>query len=299
MLARPPADDRELPLTQPGQPRARSARAGRRDSDRLPRFAPIRHLAAARPGGGRGAPVASGSAPSRSARGSRPPISRDGFAGRRAPVKAALLDQRTVAGLGNIYADEALWRARVHPLRPAGELADAEIAAAPRWNPARFAPRDPRQGADLGDGTTRGAACSANFASTAAHGEPCDRCGTPIEKIRAGGRGTLVLPSLPGTDVEPHWLFPAWPKSRLAWWAVPTRRRRWSSGRSASAEADRILHLYTADRGRIGAIAKGVRKTNSRFGGRLEPLGARRADAPPGKRGAADGHRGLARPLAP
>src|SRR5258706_8773634 len=37
-------------------------------------------------------------------------------------------------------------------------------------------------------------------------------------------------------------------------------------------EADRILHLYTLDRGRIGAIAKGVRKTKSRFGGRLEPL---------------------------
>src|SRR5918999_3110360 len=40
--------------------------------------------------------------------------------GRRAPVKAALLDQRTVAGLGNIYADEALWRAQIHPLTPAG-----------------------------------------------------------------------------------------------------------------------------------------------------------------------------------
>ncbi len=39
------------------------------------------------------------------------------------------------------------------------------------------------------------------------------------------------------------------------------------------SEADRILHLYTADRGRIGAIAKGVRRTKSRFGGRLEPLG--------------------------
>ena len=39
------------------------------------------------------------------------------------------------------------------------------------------------------------------------------------------------------------------------------------------SEADRILHLYTAERGRIGAIAKGVRKTKSRFGARLEPLG--------------------------
>ena len=38
------------------------------------------------------------------------------------------------------------------------------------------------------------------------------------------------------------------------------------------AEADRVLHLYTAERGRVNAIAKGVRKTTSRFGGRLEPL---------------------------
>ena len=42
--------------------------------------------------------------------------------GRRAPIKAALLDQRSAAGLGNIYVDEALWRAKVHPLRPAREL---------------------------------------------------------------------------------------------------------------------------------------------------------------------------------
>jgi len=47
---------------------------------------------------------------------------------RRAPVKAALLDQRTVAGLGNIYADEALVRAGIHPLRPAGRLTDADWA---------------------------------------------------------------------------------------------------------------------------------------------------------------------------
>ena len=37
-------------------------------------------------------------------------------------------------------------------------------------------------------------------------------------------------------------------------------------------EADRVLHLYTADRGRVGAVAKGIRKTKSRFGARLEPL---------------------------
>ena len=51
-------------------------------------------------------------------------------AGQR-PVKAAILDQRTLAGVGNIYADEALWRARIHPLRPAGELDPAEVQPPP------------------------------------------------------------------------------------------------------------------------------------------------------------------------
>src|SRR6185295_10898703 len=51
------------------------------------------------------------------------------LADRRAPVKAALLDQRTLAGLGNIYVDEALWRARIHPLKPARELEHDELKA--------------------------------------------------------------------------------------------------------------------------------------------------------------------------
>ena len=50
--------------------------------------------------------------------------------GRRAPLKSALLDQRTVAGLGNIYVDEALWQSRLHPLRVAGSL-DARRARPP------------------------------------------------------------------------------------------------------------------------------------------------------------------------
>jgi formamidopyrimidine-DNA glycosylase len=51
------------------------------------------------------------------------------LAGRKAPVKAALLDQRAAAGVGNIYADEALWYARVNPLAPAGELDEEQVAA--------------------------------------------------------------------------------------------------------------------------------------------------------------------------
>ena len=60
-------------------------------------------------------------------------------AGRRAPIKAVLLDQRRIAGIGNIYADEALWRARIHPRRPAGEL-DARGDRAPASRGARGPP---------------------------------------------------------------------------------------------------------------------------------------------------------------
>ena len=60
-------------------------------------------------------------------------------------------------------------------------------------------------------------------------------------------------------------------------------------------EADRVLHVYTADRGRVGAVAKGIRRTKSRFGARLEPLSHVELAAPPGLRRAPDRHRGLAR----
>ena len=56
------------------------------------------------------------------------------LARRRAPLKAVLLDQRVVAGLGNIYADEALWRARVSPLRPANEVSYEEIGRLTGWS---------------------------------------------------------------------------------------------------------------------------------------------------------------------
>ena len=118
--------------------------------------------------------------------------------GRRAPVKAALLDQRRLAGVGNIYADEALWRAGLHPLRPAGDLDATEIAALHRGIRAALRAGIARQGATLStyrtpDGS-RGTMQDA-FRVYGREGEPCDRCGTPIEKIRAGGRGTWYCPS--------------------------------------------------------------------------------------------------------
>ena len=120
------------------------------------------------------------------------------LAGRRAPVKAALLDQRAAAGIGNIYADEALWYARVHPLMPAGELGDEQVAALRRGIRRALELGIARQGATLRD--YRGAdgeqgRMQKEFRVYGRAGEPCPRCGTPIEKIRAGGRGTWYCPA--------------------------------------------------------------------------------------------------------
>ncbi len=117
---------------------------------------------------------------------------------RRAPVKAALLDQRTVAGLGNIYVDEALWRARLHPLRPAGSLTPVELAEITRAIKTALRTGVARQGASLRDYSTpdggRGG-MQDRFRVYDREGEPCLRCGTPIDKIRVAGRGTWYCPS--------------------------------------------------------------------------------------------------------
>jgi formamidopyrimidine-DNA glycosylase len=119
------------------------------------------------------------------------------LSGRRTPVKAALLDQRRLAGVGNIYADEALWRARVHPLTPAGELDDAELKALHRGIRAALQAGIARQGATLSAYRTpdgRPGRMQYEFRVYGREGEPCERCGTPIEKIRAAGRGTWYCP---------------------------------------------------------------------------------------------------------
>jgi len=117
--------------------------------------------------------------------------------GRRAPVKAAILDQRTVAGIGNIYADEALWRARVHPLRAAGELAPAELTALHRGIRRALEMGVARQGATLRDYAQPSGAAGAmqdEFKVYGRDGEPCPRCRSPIVKTRVSGRGTWYCP---------------------------------------------------------------------------------------------------------
>jgi formamidopyrimidine-DNA glycosylase len=120
------------------------------------------------------------------------------LAGRTAPIKAALLDQKAVAGVGNIYADEALWRARIHPLRPAGELERAQLSELRKAIRKTLELGIARQGAtlrDFRDSRGRRGRMQLEFRVYGREGEPCDRCGTPIAKIRAAGRGTWYCPS--------------------------------------------------------------------------------------------------------
>jgi formamidopyrimidine-DNA glycosylase len=116
---------------------------------------------------------------------------------RRAPLKAVLLDQRVVAGLGNIYADEALWRARLNPLRPANVLEPDEVPRLRRSIRAALRKGIERQGASLRDYAKPDGATGAmqeEFKVYGREGEPCPRCRTPIAKARVGGRGTWYCP---------------------------------------------------------------------------------------------------------
>ena len=116
---------------------------------------------------------------------------------RRAPLKAVLLDQRVVAGLGNIYADEALWRARVNPLRPAESLDVDEVRRLHRAIRVALRTGIERQGSTLTDYRTpegEAGAMQEEFRAYGRDGMPCTRCGTTIAKTRAGGRGTWYCP---------------------------------------------------------------------------------------------------------
>jgi len=118
--------------------------------------------------------------------------------GRRAPVKAFLLDQRHIAGVGNIYADEALFRARIHPLRPAGKLTLGQYEALAEA--VRYALN---RGLDAGGATIDdfrhpdgvSGAFQHEFQIHLRRGEPCLECGTPVVKMVAAGRGTYVCES--------------------------------------------------------------------------------------------------------
>jgi formamidopyrimidine-DNA glycosylase len=115
--------------------------------------------------------------------------------GRAAPVKAFVLDQRRIAGVGNIYADEALFRAGIHPLRPAGRLTGGDWARVRDGIEEALSAGIEAKGASIDDfrhiDGARGS-FQDRFLVHRRAGLPCPRCGTTIRKIVVGGRGTYV-----------------------------------------------------------------------------------------------------------
>ena len=115
--------------------------------------------------------------------------------GRRAPVKAFLLTQERIAGVGNIYADEALFRAKIHPLRPVGQLRRGQIEALREAVVATLLAGIDAKGATIDDFRNSDGSSGAfqeRFLVYSREGEPCPRCGRAIRKLRVAGRGTYV-----------------------------------------------------------------------------------------------------------
>jgi formamidopyrimidine-DNA glycosylase len=118
-------------------------------------------------------------------------------AGRTAPLKSFLLDQSRVAGVGNIYADEALFRARLHPLSPAGSmrpehheaLRDGIVAALEAGIDGGGASID-----DFRDGHGERGSMQDEFLVHTREGEECPRCDGTIVRIVVGGRSTYYCP---------------------------------------------------------------------------------------------------------
>jgi formamidopyrimidine-DNA glycosylase len=118
-------------------------------------------------------------------------------AGRTAPLKSFLLDQSRVAGIGNIYADEALYRARLHPLSPAGSMRPEHHQALRDGVVAALEAGLERGGAsidDYRDGRGDRGTMQDEFLVHTREGEPCPSCGGPIARIVVGGRSTYYCP---------------------------------------------------------------------------------------------------------
>jgi formamidopyrimidine-DNA glycosylase len=115
--------------------------------------------------------------------------------GRNTPIKSFLLDQRQLAGVGNIYADEALFGAGIHPLRMAGKVTAAQWSGLRDSIEAALSAGIEAKGASIDDfrhvDGARGS-FQDRFLVHRREGEPCATCGTTIRKIVVGGRGTYL-----------------------------------------------------------------------------------------------------------
>ncbi len=117
--------------------------------------------------------------------------------GRTAPLKSFLLDQRRVAGIGNIYADEALWRAELHPLSPAGSMRAEHSEALVEGIVEALEAGLANGGSSIDDyRDARGEMGSMQdeFVVHTREGQECLRCGGEIRRVVVGGRSTYFCP---------------------------------------------------------------------------------------------------------
>ena len=119
-------------------------------------------------------------------------------AGRRAPLKSFLLNQLGIAGIGNIYADEALHRAELHPLSPAGSMKPEDCERL-RVGIVEALEAGLRSGGasidDYRDARGEQGSMQEEFLVHTREGKPCPRCGAEIRRIVIGGRSTYFCPS--------------------------------------------------------------------------------------------------------
>ncbi len=116
---------------------------------------------------------------------------------RRRQIKPLLLDQHVLAGLGNIYVDESLWRAGVHPLRRADTLAAADISRLYEAIRAVLTEAIANKGTTLRDYRAPSGETGENQWALAVYGragEPCPRCGQAVQRVVVGSRGTHLCP---------------------------------------------------------------------------------------------------------
>ncbi len=120
------------------------------------------------------------------------------LAGKKAPVKTVLIDQHNIAGVGNMYADEALYMARIHPLRPAGSLSSEELDKLHHALQSVLITAIENKGATINNYTRPGgqAGLAQNeFKVAHQRGKKCTLCDTPLERITVRQRGTYLCPS--------------------------------------------------------------------------------------------------------
>jgi formamidopyrimidine-DNA glycosylase len=126
-----------------------------------------------------------------------PAYLRGALAGRRAPLKSFLMDQRRIAGVGNIYADEALFRARLHPLRAAGSVGPREAQRLHAAVLETLQAGIDHEGSSIEsfiDPAGRRGSFQELLSVYQRTGEPCRACGTQVERVVVGGRGTHYCP---------------------------------------------------------------------------------------------------------